>query len=177
MLVALVPWKCLRRSVSSVRVVRLSDPMSRRGRQVPSNGPAAADCMSGAESERPAYEPVVREYLLLGLRLGKLIDGFGTRFVSISMWRSRSEIRRAMPTHTRRSPSCYRALAERDDMVRRPPMRLPSGWVARISVLMPGRSANGSLYRLGPEDDSRKSSRFQQPPTTSRARPTPQQLS
>ncbi|MEU0874441.1 DUF885 domain-containing protein [Nocardia brasiliensis] len=32
--------------------------------------------MSGAESERPAYEPVVREYLLLGLRLGRLIDGF-----------------------------------------------------------------------------------------------------
>ncbi|MGW4845640.1 DUF885 domain-containing protein [Nocardia brasiliensis] len=32
--------------------------------------------MSGLESARPAYEPVVREYLLLGLRLGKLIDGF-----------------------------------------------------------------------------------------------------
>lgn len=32
--------------------------------------------MSAPDSGPPAYEPVVREYLLLGLRLGTLIDGF-----------------------------------------------------------------------------------------------------
>ncbi|QBS39507.1 DUF885 domain-containing protein [Nocardia sp. CS682] len=32
--------------------------------------------MSAPDNDQPSYEPVVREYLLLGLRLGKLIDGF-----------------------------------------------------------------------------------------------------